>query len=101
MVESVLQSLLFGLPVLVMHFAVTVVDDGVRGERTLDDAFRLGTVEIEDVILPVGGEDGTVCFEVAMKSGEPISGLENGEELGNEVDQHATQYERVGCPVNR
>jgi hypothetical protein len=48
----------------------------------------VGTIGIENVVAPVGVENGAVGFTVLAIRGFPIVGIEHREEIGKEVDQH-------------
>jgi hypothetical protein len=48
----------------------------------------VGTVGIQNVVAPVGVEDGAVGFAVLTIRGFSIVRLENREEIGQEIDQH-------------
>src|SRR6185437_3443879 len=58
-----------------------------------DYAVGVGGIGVEDVVSPVGVEDGTMVVAVLTIGGFPISGLEHREEVRQEVYQHARRYE--------
>ena len=52
---------------------------GKRGE--LHDVTKVGTVGIEDVVVPVRLEETSVGFEVAMVGGDAISAIEYSKKI--------------------
>jgi hypothetical protein len=48
----------------------------------------VGAVGIENVVAPIGVEDGSVGFTVLAIRGFSIVRLENREEIGEKIDQH-------------
>ena len=54
------------------------------------DVREVRTVGIDDVVVPVRLEDSAVGFEVALVGGEAVGAIENGEKIGQQVDQHST-----------
>jgi hypothetical protein len=69
----------------------------VGGQRSLDDLLGVWAVEVEDVVVPVGGEDGEVFSQIATIRLQGVRCVERGEEFRNEVDQHggATNLRRT------
>ena len=44
---------------------------------------------MDDVVVPVGFEDFSVGGEVTLGGGESVGDIENGEKIGQQVDQHS------------
>jgi hypothetical protein len=54
-------------------------------------------VGVENVIAPVGVEDGAMTLTVLPVGGFPVSGLEDREEVGKKIDQHGGRYEAASA----
>jgi hypothetical protein len=68
-----------------------VAEVGPIGERgAAGDVAEMRTVGIDDVVVPVGLEDPAVRLVVALVGGDAVGAVENGEEVGQQVDQHST-----------
>ena len=59
-----------------------------RANDGVDDVKKVGTIRINDVVLPVGVEDAAVGFEVALVGGDRVGALKGGEEIRKQVDKH-------------
>jgi hypothetical protein len=54
-------------------------------------------VGVENVIPPIGVEDGAMAFTILPVGGFPVSGLEDCQEVGKEIDQHGGRYEAASA----
>ena len=63
----------------------------VGTERPGDHLGGVRTVEIEDVVAPVRGQQGPVCIDETVKRGFRIGLCESGEKVGKQIDKHATR----------
>ena len=54
-------------------------------ERVGDDCQGLGAVEIQDVVMPVRAQDGTMSVEVVLEGRLQVGGLEYCEEFWYEI----------------
>ena len=57
-------------------------------QRVGDHALGVRRIEVEDVVVPVALQDGTVAIEVTGVGRERIGRGDAGEELRNEIDEH-------------
>ena len=68
-----------------------LLEVGAIGQRRgADDVPEVGAVGIDDVVVPVGLEETAVSGVVALVGGDAVGAVENGEEIGQQVDQHST-----------
>ena len=63
----------------------------VRLQRGGDDLIGVRAVGVENVVAPVGVEDGSVGFAILSIGRFSVARLENREEIGEEIDQHGGQ----------
>ncbi len=63
----------------------------LRPQRGRDDVIGVRAIGVENVVAPVGVEDGAVGFAILTIRGFPVVGTEHHEEIGKKVDQHETQ----------
>jgi hypothetical protein len=54
-----------------------------------NDVGEMGPIAVNDVILPIRLENSTVGLKVALVSGDSVGAIENGEKIGQQVDQHS------------
>ena len=57
-------------------------------QRGSDDVVGVRAVGVENVVTPIGVEDGPVGFAVLTVCGFPIVGIEHREKIRKEIDQH-------------
>ena len=62
-------------------------------ERRRDHVVRMRTVGVEYVVVPVGVEDEAMRFAVVPIRRFSIVGIEHGEKIREQVDQHGAGYE--------
>ncbi len=68
----------------------------IGGDGRAHDLVEVRAVGVDDVVVPVRGEQRPVRLEVALVGGDAILALENGEEIGQQVDQHLRRQEGHG-----
>ena len=62
---------------------------GAVGERRrAHDVGEVRTLRVDGVVLPVGLEQAAVGGEVAPVGGEAIGAPEDGEEIGEQINEH-------------
>ena len=61
----------------------------VGRHRVMDHLGGGGAVEVENVVVPVGGEDGAMPLEIVSVGGFGIGGGEEVEKFRGEIDKHA------------
>ena len=63
----------------------------LRVHRGADDVLEMGSVGIDDVVMPVRLEEAAVGGEVALVGGGAVGAVENSKKIGQQVDQHLDQ----------
>ncbi|MDQ2668382.1 MAG: hypothetical protein M3Z05_20660 [Gemmatimonadota bacterium] len=61
----------------------------IREGGRAHDISEVGTIAVDNVILPVRLENSAVGLKVALVGGDSVGAIENGEKIWQQVDQHS------------
>ena len=70
----------------------------VGRHRLADDLTDVWPGRVDDVVVPVRGQERLVGSEVALIGRDPIRALQHGQEIREQIDQHRSWY-RISCQV--